>query len=92
MSAHTPGPWRVGENDRNDQPTVYGENEAWLVAVVPHGCLGSMEATAAANARLIAAAPDLLDAAERLLEHFSDSLPDHLVEEFKDAVSKAVTL
>ena len=28
----------------------------------------------------------MLDAAERLLEHYSDGLPDHLVEEFRDAV------
>lgn len=31
----------------------------------------------------------LLDAAERLLEHFSDGLPGHLVEEFRDAVAAA---
>jgi len=31
----------------------------------------------------------LLDAAERLLEHFSDGLPDHLIEEFRDAVDSA---
>lgn len=31
----------------------------------------------------------LLDAAERLLEHFSDGLPDHLVEEFRDAAVAA---
>lgn len=31
----------------------------------------------------------LLDAAERLLEHFSDGLPEHMIEEFKDAVVAA---
>lgn len=31
----------------------------------------------------------LLDAAERLLEHFSDGLPEHLIEEFRDAVTNA---
>ncbi len=41
------------------------------------------------DANLIAAAPDLLDAAERLVEHFSDGLPDHLVEEFNVAIAKA---
>ena len=31
----------------------------------------------------------LLDAAERLLEHYSDGLPEHLTEEFRDAVINA---
>lgn len=36
-----------------------------------------------------AAAPELLEAAERLLEHFSDVFPATLIEEFRAAVAKA---
>lgn len=32
---------------------------------------------------------DLVDASERLLEHYSDWIPDHLVDEFRAALAKA---
>ena len=55
MSEHTPGPWRIGDAGH----TVFGP---------PQGLPPKIVATKAsrADARLIAAAPELLDALEKL--------------------------
>ena len=66
MSKHTPGPW-IFDNEigliRTDTPP-YGE---WDVAKV-----NIVRAEAKANARLIAAAPDLLETVKRLREMCAD--------------------
>ena len=68
MSNHTPGPWRL-----NGYQVERGEGIARTIATVaPRRQIGTDYAasdadTAMANARLIAAAPDLLDMCERLL-------------------------
>ena len=61
---HTPGPWRIER--QNPSPTtgvwmIAGEKPGYLAEVRDCGS-GDVEA----NARLIAAAPDLLDALEEL--------------------------
>ena len=74
MSNHTPGPWAVMD-------TATGALGINASPRVPIGTVGGMawhlgEETARANARLIAAAPDLLDMCERLLgfaRHYGDS-------------------
>lgn len=70
MSAgHTPGPWRVGKAGPNLCPTV-GTQDGLMVAMVAHG----ENHPTAANARLIAAAPELLAAlalANGHLEHMA---------------------
>ena len=57
MSKHTPGPWRVVKDPTNLSLQVYGQTlalfECWR---------RSDEQTELANARLIAAAPELLEA------------------------------
>ena len=58
MSTHTPGPWTYSEGNENDY-IVHVERDAEAVAVVIHGH--------EANARLIAAAPALLEALEAYL-------------------------
>jgi len=55
---HTPGPWREAYNDENGQAVVSGENSE--IATCWHHCVGALEQQMRANARLIAAAPDLL--------------------------------
>ncbi len=92
---HTPGPWAVGEmhpdNQRTDKPAG-PELAVYVVAqstTAPgsegHGhlvCRGMDGPTRAANARLIAAAPDLLEACEDVDAWFSalllsfNALPD----------------
>ena len=66
MSAHTPGPWRVAYVDRNGQSVVMGEHIE--LATCWHHCIGSIEREMHANARLIAAAPDLLKFAQFVLQ------------------------
>jgi hypothetical protein len=78
MSAHTPGPWYVGaQNDglyiidrqpspSNDDPRHDADVE--LVAT-PFAARG---ATVEANARLIAAAPEMLEALKDVMERLVD--------------------
>ncbi len=73
---HTPGPWKVippvgpGNYGVNSEKalTAYGN---WCVAVIPNGD----HAEAAPNARLIAAAPALLEALEALAEYWRNGTP-----------------
>lgn len=64
---HTPGPWEVENGTNVIVPVnVAGEDVACLVASVADGQLYNCPQTAYANAKLIAAAPDLLEAATRV--------------------------
>ena len=74
MSAHTPGPWQVtGEFDRFHNGEwirpldAEGRPKSELVAVVCDFNRYDRDAEREANARLIAAAPDLVDAAQLAL-------------------------
>jgi|SRR5689334_19242645 len=72
---HTPGPWRVVERERDDNAAYSIESESGIIVANVISGLG-LE-TEAANARLIAAAPDLLAALHALLDridhHFGDT-------------------
>ena len=70
QSNHTPGPWTVDWSD--DGPLIHTGD--LMIASVSGSTehikvRGIDEQTTEANASLIAAAPDLLEALERLLEH-----------------------
>ena len=76
MSKHTPGPWVAGKVPQNPYPDPPGDKwsiqaaSAWWIAdVYPFagGCQDDSETQA--NARLIAAAPDLLAACKTVSEH-----------------------
>lgn len=68
MSGHTPGPWRF-DRDWRRIPTIFGADGRQMIATVekhkhlPNGC-GMQEdlPEREGNARLIAAAPDMLAA------------------------------
>ena len=62
MSAHTPGPWGLIVGDAG--PIVFSGNRGNMVAQCVRG-ISSIERQA--NARLIAAAPELLEALTNLL-------------------------
>jgi hypothetical protein len=71
MSDHTPGPWQ-----QHDNAPVYGERYAatvWGPEGPGHGLIADCRQLGAdedlANAKLIAAAPDLLEAARATLHH-----------------------
>jgi hypothetical protein len=71
MKKHTPGPWWYDfARETGDGPgfTIFGPNTAAVADVSADREGGVTGATVEANARLIAAAPDLLDAALNYLD------------------------
>jgi hypothetical protein len=74
MSGHTPGPWKLTEETTIGRPCITGR--IGLIAMLAVHDVGDAEWDAdTANARLIAAAPDLLAACEAVLsnlDHLSD--------------------
>ncbi len=95
MSKHTPGPWewntaRTRMNDDRGRPVLMDGEGIWdLCAPVMHG-----DARADANARLIAAAPELLATLQGILEFDGLSPLDHdnlqvAFEKARAAIAKA---
>ena len=89
MSAkHTPGPWRsrnrLGSGNWKDERSIGVESFEWIIADV----CGDIDHTdeARANARLIAAAPDLLEALADLVEN---GLGTEAVKRARAAIAKA---
>lgn len=83
MSEHTPGPWHVKGRTPNECPTIGplgAPSVVYLVANMP-------EATERANAHLIAAVTDLLEACKKA--NTCASIPDCVKEVIRDAVTKA---
>jgi hypothetical protein len=74
MSEHTPGPWsysaRLSASENHHGFRIFGPDRWSLADVQP---VDSDGIEGESNARLIAAAPALLDALERLCEHSSVS-------------------
>lgn len=85
---HTPGPWKVTANDGwHSSPIVIVNCEESIAQASP---IGSVEEQSA-NAKLIAAAPELLEALQAIME-----LPAHeparivlLIPQIKAAIEKA---
>ena len=66
MSKHTAGPWRIQEsfvNNGQRWSILFRDDSKWLASVLHNNNDESM-----ANAKLMAAAPELLEALESLLE------------------------
>ena len=102
MSKHTPGPWSVGEvshkKQRVDIDSLHADqtvgHQTWRGLARAYGCEDMpAEGTAVmlANARLIAAAPELLEALERIVA--SDPTHTHFatlaISEARAAIAKA---
>jgi hypothetical protein len=86
VSNHTPGPWRVVHGPTDDAVSVVGSafvswnSSEWTEAFWVHGGRFSTaegRATVLANARLIAAAPEMFAALRQLSEYFT-AAPDDL--------------
>lgn len=79
MSKHTPGPWTLGST-RNQGRYISGEGWAELAHVVTVLSYGNgslrKDHTGEANARLIAAAPELLAVLEALANTADNALED----------------
>lgn len=86
MNKPTPGPWAVHAH-ATDTYTIYVAGRHWDSWAVAHvGYTKEDEA----NARLISAAPDLLEALEFMLSVFNETYPDVADdEEDREAWAKA---
>lgn len=60
---HTPGPWNIREEGEANRYAILADNK-WLITFLHNG--EAMTEKQRANARLIAAAPDLLAVVQRL--------------------------
>ena len=75
-ASHTAGPWKAGRADMAtlvdnvDSKYIYGPGEKPTPVAIAHGRASDDWAVIMANARLIAASPDLLKAAKRALSTF----------------------
>ena len=67
MSAHTPGPWVAHYSDKFDNYQIFGAGKTGLRPWICNTKCESVPAHHDANARLIAAAPRLLEELQRLV-------------------------
>ena len=95
MSAvqHTPGPWVAAEEDWHGLPITAADREGMVhICMVPTGFREPFEIEQQANARLIAAAPDMLAAlreAERILSGLEIDEDCHFTADIRAAIAKA---
>lgn len=106
MTKHTPGPWMYRPNKIDDWGTVRASDGVYLVALARSGREITVEEWAAhraagtdpyeANARLTAAAPDLLEQLRDLTEWVArcrsiewESSPDEFLSDARAAIRKA---
>jgi hypothetical protein len=84
MSKHTPGPWHYRVHGVHEgEYTIRCQTYGYAPLAIVRGDKRSTKAQAYENARLIAAAPDLLEALEGMLDNCYDTERD-------DATFKAV--
>ena len=84
---YTPGPWVARpQGDANDWCLLTADDK-WMAAFRQNGEL--MVARQEANARLIAAAPELLEALQELLPLWSSGIDEPLVKKARAALAKA---
>lgn len=90
VPAHTPGPWLRGNPSRSH--ILQDNSGRSLIAVVSTWTMSDRADEAEANARLIAAAPDMLAALKMLRKHdeaYELELSEHQRDQLHDAIAKA---
>lgn len=65
MPGHTPGPWHVGRDTKTNLPVIMAIDGPVIAEVTPW-------ASTTADAHLIAASPELLEACERIYDWWMD--------------------
>ena len=85
MSAHTPGPWRAVPNAPGISDTVIDSGRRVVADVISRKSTDELRA----NARLIAAAPELLDALEGLLNALPSATTHPAIKAARAAIVKA---
>lgn len=83
IKKHTPGPWEVKKYET--RTSVVGADGTKVLSITNQYFKGETEA----NARLIAAAPDLLEELENIIFHLYDSVYWYDFEKTKQIISKA---
>ena len=86
---HTLGQWSVDYLDLNSQRVVMGEH--FEICTCWHHSVGSIEKEMEANARLISAAPDLLEALNAIIDGQMWSMSSDKFAAAKAAIAKAVS-
>lgn len=76
MSKHTPGPWLTTESTEHWGRVNVTVQAAFTANEIATAWQGTTDVNRA-NARLIAAAPDLLEALELMLDRFRDTEGSH---------------
>lgn len=95
MSKHTPGPWLIEAQNCHfgDIATVHNTDEKWVTIYAPHWMeTGMDEKEQSANARLIAAAPELLEALKKIsaIENQMYGADWEEIEEARDIADAAI--
>jgi hypothetical protein len=93
---YTPGPWNIGSSDLPvSRMSIHCKGHkdschSTVALMVSRGVIGISHDEEFANARLIAAAPDLLDVAQAILaEDMLQYLPAEFVAKVRAAIAKA---
>jgi hypothetical protein len=97
--AHTPGPWHITShgNDKSNYIPIYTEDGLWITEAKGRGGIrGSMVGPnnndeIAANAALIAAAPDMLEALQHIASLPILEITSGDIGKCRDAIAKATT-
>ena len=92
MSKHTPGPWLIEAQNCHfgDIATVHNTDEKWVTIYAPHWMeTGMDEKEQSANARLIAAAPELLESLVDLVCLYPLDSTDAIITSARAAIAKA---
>lgn len=95
MSKHTPGPWRTIESANKTTRTVVGPDfpgQGYIADVNLCRTNDAQDVDGEANARLIAAAPELLAACRKVIEHRAKEYLDNTIEPYvslANAINKA---
>lgn len=81
MSKHTPGPWAI--DMVGDSSYISGANHSWIVKMMP------CRPTIGHDARLIASAPELLEALQACLDYGSMTGDEWVTDKAIAAIAKA---
>lgn len=90
---HTPGPWSFGYGITTEYGEVFGVGVTtkpdWTV-VCAVSRPGDVNAIDEANARLIAAAPELLEFARSVVRYAGSAGDDYLANKAREVITKAI--
>lgn len=81
---HTKGPWMHANTAGNHQFAIYPEATGKDIALVYNRCQESE-----ANARLIASAPELLEALQEVIRNYENRLPIGFINRISQTINKA---